>query len=115
MRRVVDSSVAVEWVVAEAYTDKLFEGQSLVTERFADTPALVAATTVQEEGTNLHVYRVIVVDKQNGKIRYLKGLVQNGVFYALATDPKDGSTRLIRGDLSVRILPDEPEKTAAKP
>lgn len=96
------------------YTDKLFEHQALITERFADTPALIAATQTVEEGTNLGVYRVIVVDKQNGKIRYLKGLPQAGVFYAMTSDPVDRSTRLVRGDLSVRITPDEPEKTAAR-
>jgi hypothetical protein len=58
---------------------------------------------------------VIVVDKQNGKIRYQKGLQQAGVFAAVATDPRDGSTKLVRGDVTIRIIPDEPEKTAAKP
>jgi outer membrane protein assembly factor BamB len=97
------------------YTDKLFEGQSLITERFADTPAIVAATATTEEGTNVGVYRVIVVDKRNGKIRYLKPLQQAGVFSAIVPDPRDGSTRFVRGDVTVRISPDEPDKTAAKP
>jgi outer membrane protein assembly factor BamB/predicted negative regulator of RcsB-dependent stress response len=98
------------------YTDKLFENQLLLTERFADTPALIAATQITEPGTNLPIYRVIVVDKQNGKIRFLKSLpYQGGIFSAIVTDPSDRSTRLIRNNETIRILPDEPELTAAKP
>jgi outer membrane protein assembly factor BamB len=97
------------------YTDKLFEGQSIVTERFAETPAIVATTMTADEHTNGAVYRVIVVDKVNGKVRFLKGLQQTGVFYALTTDAKDGNTKLVKNDVTIRILPDESEKTAAKP
>jgi hypothetical protein len=97
------------------YTEKLFEGQSLITERFAETPALISATQTVEEGTNIAQYRVIVVDKQNGKIRYLQGLQQNGVFFALTQDPSDGSTRLVRGDLSIRIQPDHGASNAGQP
>ena len=113
------------------YTDKLFDGQQLIVERFAEIPALVAATHTAEDdpndagggvakavnrnnGNNAQVYRVIVVDKVNGRLRMLNNMNQNGNFYGVVTDPRTATARLLRGDLNVEIRPDDDDgKTAA--
>lgn len=102
------------------YTERLLEGQQLIIERFGELPALISATYTQEEdeqgggilarnrgGTN-QVYRVAVIDKVNGRLRYLKNLSTNhGNFYAMTTDPRTATAKLIRQDLSLQIGPDD--------
>ncbi|CAN5220212.1 hypothetical protein BH11PLA2_BH11PLA2_02990 [soil metagenome] len=113
------------------YTDKLFENQQLIIERFAEIPALVSATHTAEDdpndaggavakninrnnGNNTMVYRVAVVDKVNGRLRMLNNMNQNGNFYGVTTDPRTATARLLRGDLNVEIRPDDDDgKTAS--
>lgn len=105
------------------FADKLFENQQLIVERFAELPALVLATYVTEEdengvavvgrnrGAGNMVYRVVVVDKVNGKARMVQNLSQGGhsTFYGVETDPRTGSAVLYRGDVNIRISEDTGE------
>ncbi|MGL4421152.1 MAG: hypothetical protein ACRCZF_10840, partial [Gemmataceae bacterium] len=97
------------------YTGQLFENQSIVLERFGDNPAIVAATQTYDETTNMQAYRVLVVDKQNGKIRYLKGLNQNeGIFYSINSDARTGDVKLYRQNASLTISADDGPKAGIK-
>lgn len=102
------------------FVDKLFENQQLIVERFNEMPALVTATHVNEDFENgvpivgkrasggTLVYRVAVVDKVNGRLRYLQNLSQNGsAFYSIDTQPRLSTARLTRGDMTLVISPDD--------
>jgi len=113
------------------YTEKLFENQQLIVERFGELPALVSATHTAEEDENgvlvvglgrgranngLMVYTVTVIDKVNGRIRFRANLnQQGGNFYAIQTDPRKAEARLIRNDTAVLIQADDGGKAATKP
>jgi outer membrane protein assembly factor BamB len=97
------------------YTDKLFLNQHLLIDRFADVPALVAGTQMQsDDGTGQWIYRVIVLDKANGRLRYYRNLSQNGYFYSLVTDPKNATAKVIRGDMYWEISPDDGKAPAGE-
>jgi hypothetical protein len=83
----------------------LFINQNLIVEQFADVPGLVTATQMQDESTNQGVYRVTVVDKRSGRIRYLKNLNQGGNFFGVVSDPRAGQFKFLRSDKTL-ILSD---------
>lgn len=89
------------------YTDKLFQGQQLVVDRFAELPALIASTSTQaDDGTNQWVHRVIIVDKANGRLRYLQNHNGNSYLQSLTVDPKNATARVNRYDMYWDIAPD---------
>ncbi len=99
------------------YTGLLFEGQQLITERFSEMPALVAATQMAEDNEDggvarrtvgSQIYRVVVVDKVNGQLRLWEDLnTNNGHFNSLSTDPRTATAKLLRHDLNITITPDD--------
>lgn len=92
------------------FTERLFENQTLILDRFDELPALIAASTLVDE-TNQQVYKVAVLDKQAGKLKFFKGLNwQNGIFNGMFFDAKTKSVELWRWDTRVRIVPDDEAK-----
>lgn len=88
------------------FTERLFENQALILERFEELPVLIAAAQVMQPGNRSYEYRVAVLDKQLGKLRYLKGHPQNGTFVSMFTDPKTRAVVLWRYDMRLQIIPD---------
>jgi outer membrane protein assembly factor BamB/tetratricopeptide (TPR) repeat protein len=89
------------------YVDGLFDKQRLVLDRFADLPVVIAAAPVLDKN-NGTVYRVVVVEKDRGLVRYNKGLPFDGnLFQALAVDPRGGTADLLKHNLRVRVGPED--------
>ncbi len=89
------------------FSDKLFQGQQLLVDRFAELPALVASTATQaDDGTNQWVHRMIIADKANGRLRFLKNLNSNGYLQNVSTDPKSATAKVGRYDMYWEITPD---------
>jgi hypothetical protein len=86
--------------------DRQFENLSIVIDRFDELPVIVAANYVQEENNGMQTYRVSVVDKANGKLRFVRNLDPNGPFQAMVTDSKTGATEFIRYNSRLTISPD---------
>ena len=96
------------------FSDKLFQGQQLLVDRFAELPALVASTATQaDDGTNQWVHRMIIADKANGRLRFLKNLNSNGYLQNVSTDPKSATAKVGRYDMYWEITPDT-DATVAK-
>lgn len=88
------------------YVDDLFDGQRLVVERFADLPVVVAASPLLENGRT--VYKVVVVEKERGLVRYNKGEGFNSnVFQALAVDPRAGTVDVVMHQFRVHVRPED--------
>ncbi len=88
--------------------DHQFENLSLVLDRFDELPVIVAANYVQEDNNGgIQSYRVAVVDKKLGKLRFVRNLDPNGYFMAMVTDPKTGATEFIRNMSRLIIKPDD--------
>jgi outer membrane protein assembly factor BamB/tetratricopeptide (TPR) repeat protein len=87
------------------FVDRLFENQQLFTERFDELPVLVAANQAMDEN-NTYSYRVVVVDKQTGMLKYLKGHSQSGFFQSVSVDPKTRIVEFWRYDIRLRIIPE---------
>ena len=95
------------------FTDKLFENQQIVVEQFGEIPVIIAASQQMEEN-NQYRYRVVVLEKERGKLRFYRGLPYDGNFFmAMQTDPKAGRVELLKYNLRVVITPDDENKTAA--
>lgn len=95
------------------FSDKLFQGQQLVVDRFHELPALVASTsTMADDGTNQYVHRMIIADKANGRLRYLQNLNGNSYLQSVTADPKNASAKVSRYDMYWEITPDTDSKDA---
>jgi tetratricopeptide (TPR) repeat protein len=95
------------------YSDKLFQGQQLLIDRFAELPALVASTGAQaDDGTNQWIHRMIIADKANGRLRYLQNHNGNGYLQTVSADPKTASAKVGRYDMYWEIMPDTDAKDA---
>jgi outer membrane protein assembly factor BamB/tetratricopeptide (TPR) repeat protein len=89
------------------FVDELFDNQWLVTERFADLPVVIAACLFHEKNGN-QSYRVVVVEKASGAVRFNRGVTNNGNYFQhLTVDPKNSTIDLHRFDLRITIKPDE--------
>ena len=88
---------------------EVFKNQVVLLERFDDLPCIVAAAQVMDDETKQYQYKVIVLDKQSGKLRYNKGHSQNGFFMSVIADPKSRAVEFFRYDLRLRIVPDDGE------
>lgn len=94
------------------FADKLFENQTLIMEQFSELPVIVAAAQVIEEN-NQYRYRVVIVEKESGKLRFYRGLPYDGnSFVAMQTDPRNGRIELLKYNLRIVITPDDDDKTA---
>lgn len=93
------------------FTERLFEMQTLLIERMDELPVLIAAGNVMDEQTRTPTYRVAVLDKQAGKLKYYKGHNPNqGFFQTMLYDTKTKGIELFRYDVRVRIVPDDDAK-----
>lgn len=92
-----------------AFADVL-ENQNLVIEQFADLPVLMATSTIMRDGTNRYNTSVVVIEKERGKLVFDKDLMQNGTFFNLTVDHKNGTVSLNRHDTRVLVSPDETKK-----
>ncbi|MBX9580727.1 MAG: PQQ-binding-like beta-propeller repeat protein [Gemmataceae bacterium] len=87
------------------YVDELFDKQRLVLDRFADLPVVIAAGPDKGGGSG---YRVVVVEKDRGLVRFNKGLASDpNPFQALVVDPRAGTVDLVKHQHRVRIGPDD--------
>jgi len=90
------------------FKDDLLENQSLVMERFADIPVIAAAAQLPEKN-GATLYRVVVIEKESGAVRFNKGITTNfGFFNSLTVDAKNGEVSLNRGDTRISIKGAEP-------
>lgn len=89
------------------YVDGLFDHQRLLVERFADLPVLVAAAPVFDKAGGM-AYKVVVVEKDRGMIRYNKGSAgDTNPFMALNIDPKAGTVDLAKYNFRLRVGPED--------
>jgi hypothetical protein len=88
---------------------EVFKNQMILLERFDELPCIVAAAQVMDDESKQYQYRVVVLDKQFGKLRYNKGHSQNGFFMTVMSDPKTRAVEFFRYDLRLRIVPDDGE------
>jgi hypothetical protein len=92
-------------------TGRQFEGQQIITDRFAELPCLIAANNSYDQKTGTQTCEVIAVDKGNGKVKIKDNrLSPNGPFQSLQHDPKTGKFELIRYDTKIVITPLDPAK-----
>ncbi|MFO0938093.1 MAG: PQQ-binding-like beta-propeller repeat protein [Gemmataceae bacterium] len=85
-------------------TDKQFENQHLVTDRFADLPVLLATMNAYDQVNNRQMCEVIALDKQTGKIKLRNpNLPPNGQFMELKQNK--GAFELSRYDTKIVITP----------
>src|SRR4029079_2096826 len=75
--------------------DHQFDGLSVVLDRFDELPVIVAANYYQEDNNGIQGYRVAVVNKTVGKLRFVK-MLDPSPFQAMVTDPKTGATEFVR-------------------
>jgi outer membrane protein assembly factor BamB len=87
----------------------VLKNQMVLLERFDELPCIVAAAQVMDDETKQYQYRVVVLDKQLGLLRYNKGHSQNGFFMSVTSDPKTRAIEFFRYDLRLRIVPDDGE------
>jgi outer membrane protein assembly factor BamB len=92
--------------------DRQFEKLAIVLDRFEELPVIVAANLIMEDNT-VQVYRVAVVDKTLGKLRFARSLDPNGTFLATVTDPKTGEMQYIRYQSKLIITPDTGDSAPA--
>ena len=97
------------WVQGE----RPFENQTLILDHFAELPVLVAAVQGTDRSGTAG-YRVAVVEKDRGMVRFNQVLPNSADFHAVQIDWKNGTIDLCRYDLRVRIAP-EPEQKRAGP
>jgi hypothetical protein len=89
------------------FTDQEFANQLLLLERFEDLPVIVASAQGFDPKTRMPASQVVVLDKQQGKVRYYHRGGQAGYFVSATADPKTGVTEFWRYDMRIRIVPDE--------
>jgi outer membrane protein assembly factor BamB len=92
-----------------AFAD-ILENQNLVIEQFADMPVLMATSTLMRDGTNRYNTTVVVIEKERGKLVFDRDLMQNGTFFNVTVDHKNGAVSLNRHDLRVLVSPEEVKK-----
>lgn len=94
------------------FTERLFEGQTLLIERMDELPVLIAAGVVQDEQTRSQVYRIAILDKQVGKLKFYKGYnhQNQGMLQSMIYDPKTKGIELFNYSYRVRIVPDDEPK-----
>lgn len=87
-------------------TDRQFEGQQIITDRFAELPCLIAASNTYDQKTGTQSCELIAVEKVNGKVKINDNrLSPNGPFQSLQHDPKTGKFELVRYDTKIVITP----------
>ncbi|MBY0513123.1 MAG: PQQ-like beta-propeller repeat protein, partial [Gemmataceae bacterium] len=63
------------------FLEGVLDNQALVMDQFADLPVLVAAAPVLEPNARFPVYRIVVVQKDEGVILYNEGATNNGYVF----------------------------------
>ena len=95
------------------FTDRQFENQAVVVESFGELPVVIAAAQQTEENGQ-QTFRVVVLEKDRGKLRFYRGLPFDGhSFMAMTSDPKAGRVELLKYNLRVVISPEDETKTAS--
>lgn len=90
--------------------DEAFENQMLVLEQFADLPVVIAVAA-QRDRNGANAYRVVVVEKERGLLRFHKPLQFTAYYFqSLQVDLKNGTVDLLRQDLRIHVSPDAEAK-----
>jgi hypothetical protein len=96
-----------------AETD-VFADQLLILEQFQELPVIVAAAP-QRDRNNVYTYKVVVLEKDRGKLVFNRGVPYNGNFFqTLQVDLRNGTIDLHRYDLRIHVSPDA-ETAQARP
>ena len=91
------------------YVDDLLENQWLILERFADLPVILCAAPVSEKNGTIS-YKIVVIEKDQGAVRFNKGIPNNGQYFQhMTVDLKSSEINLHRYDLRIRITPADPQ------
>ena len=86
------------------YNADVLSNQRLFLERFADLPVLVAAASVVSQSTGTQQFRVVVIDKKTGLLRYAHSSGQlTGDFSSVVIDPKARTADFVKYDTRLRI------------
>ena len=87
------------------YVDDLLENQWLILERFADLPVILCAAPVSEKNGTIS-YKIVVIEKDQGAVRFNKGIPNNGNYFQhMTVDLKSSEINLHRYDLRIRVTP----------
>jgi outer membrane protein assembly factor BamB len=90
------------------YVDDILDNQWLILERFADLPVIICAAPTQDKNGNQFYYKAVVIEKEQGAVRFNKGLPNNGnYFQSMTVDWKNGEVNLNRYDVRLKISPAE--------
>jgi hypothetical protein len=91
------------------WNQDVLEHQWLILERFADLPVIIAAAQIAEKNGAM-TYKVVVLEKDQGAVRFNKGIGQaNGQYFQnMSVDLKNGEISLQRFDTRIKISPAEP-------
>ena len=94
------------------YVDGVLDNQWLIVERFSDLPVLVAAAPgVDKNGNQQNNYKVVVIEKDQGAVRFNQPFTNNGQYFqTLNVDLKNGEINLHRYDTRLKISPADPAK-----
>ncbi|MDB5312310.1 MAG: bamB 1 [Gemmataceae bacterium] len=89
------------------FVEAVFDNQWMLVDRFAELPVIVAAAPMTEANGNM-IYKVVVVEKGTGAVRFRHALNNTGNFFQnMTVDLKNGTIDLHRYDTRVHIGPDE--------
>jgi len=94
------------------FVDGVFENQWLMQERFGDLPVLIAAApSFDRNGNQSNQYKVVVVEKDQGAVRFNSAFPNvNQYFQSMTVDLKNGEINLHRYDARLKISPADPVK-----
>ncbi len=96
------------------FYDDLLENQMLVLEQFADLPVVIAAAP-QMDRNGVASYRVVIIEKDRGRLVYNGGMTGNvNQFQNMTVDPKNGTIDLHRFDTRIHIFRDDATAVAGK-
>ena len=94
------------------YADHHFENQTLILDRFADLPVLVAGQTTLRPAGGQFEFRAVVVEKERGLLRFAQTIQDNSQqpFQTVTIDPRNRSVEYFRPRngqaLRLVVLPD---------
>ena len=96
------------------FFEDVLDKQSLVVEQFADLPVIVAAAPIPQ-GNNGWPYRVVVIEKDRGRLLFNNTMGQGSNFFQnMTVDPKNGTIDLHRYDVRLHISPDDGKPAGGK-
>lgn len=92
------------------FFEDVFDNQLLLVDQFADLPVVLAAAPMMDKN-GVYSYKVVVIEKDRGRLLFNKGVPNNGqVFQAMTIDTRNGTVDIARFDVRIHIRPDHEAK-----